>query len=147
MSIPEKVLQVLRYAVVFDSICVGLAVLATILSIVRFVGSFAYPLWVLAPWGVIVVLLSIIIIVHAGIYTAVVVSAAPENDQGAAFGVCGLSTVACAIVASVQFFNHAFGWLSIESLVLLIALLVVDALIGVPMVNEALSALGEKEAV
>jgi len=147
MNIPKKVLQFLRHAVIFDSICVGLAVLVTILSIVRFVGSFAYPLWILAPWGIIIVLLSIIVIVHAGIYAAVAVGTTSDSDiQGAALGILGVATVICAIVASVQFFQHAFGWLSVESLVFLIALLTVDALIGVPMVNKALSASEEEAA-
>lgn len=138
MNIPKKVLQFLRHAVLFDSICVAFAVLGTALAVIRFVGNLSFPVGIAAPWGIALVLLSIIIIVHLCVYVPLLHEVA-DDDDGAAFGASVIVVIACIIIAAVQFFHHAFGWLSVESLVLLIVLLVADAFVGVPCILEALA--------
>jgi hypothetical protein len=139
--IPASVLRILKYTIWFDAICIFLALIATILSIIRFSGNFSYPLWVVAPWSIALVLLSIICIIHLTAYTPLIFSqeekensSSSNNDMTITSVYAGMNIV-FIIGSSLEFLYHHYGWLSIEILVCSIILLIVDILFGMSRIS------------
>jgi hypothetical protein len=136
-----------------DVICTALAVLISIVAVVRSIGNVTYPVWILAPWGVLVVLLAVTVEIH--VIVCLLVSwvkigkedarqkrlGIPPNQEPPVvvfvFFVLFFSSISFPSLALFQFFSHAFEFLSIELLVLLIGLCIGDIFLFIPFVKDA----------
>ncbi len=145
-------MKIRTWLIWLDAVCVALAILISVVAIIRYTGNIAYPVWILAPWGVLIVLLAIISIVHMFFYVPMIGASEGQStkieepvigakevtstkDETPASVIVSLFIIGCAIAATVQFFHHAFGYLSVELLIFLLGISIADIFAVIPFVK------------
>jgi len=134
--IPARVFTALKYTIWFDAICIFIALIVSILAIIRYSGNFSYPVWILSLWAIVLVLLSIICIIHMCAYVPAVYRFDIHKTGGMIGAAYLLGSIAVLIGAPVQFFSHMYGWLSVELLIIFVTLIIADTFYGMSRISE-----------
>jgi hypothetical protein len=134
-----------------DIICTALAVLIFTVAVVRSIGNIVYPVWLLAPWRVLAILLAVIVEIH--VILCLLVSWAKIGEEEARqkrlgippnqeppvvsflFIILFFLSISFPSLAMFQIFSQVFESLSIELLVIFIGLCISDIFFVIPFVK------------
>lgn len=118
--------QVLRYGILASAIACVFALIGTCLGAVNYISPTHYPVWVLALWLMVDVLLVLLLCLHSVFYFMLMPKKGilAEFDMLLYFGVAGgfIGAVAALI-------GRHFAWVSVTALFLLIGTIIANGLI------------------